>query len=339
MSMSCPLRSHAIPLLLLAVTVGIAAALDFQEDDYILTLACIAGLWVMQSVSLNITNGFSGLFSLGHPAFMMIGGYVAAIMVMPPGRKESFLSDLPAFLAAMEWTLLPAVLLGGIVAAIAAVLIGAPVLRLKGHYLAVATLAFTIIVQNIISNLDGLTRGALGLNGLPALTTIWWAWGFAVLTIITAWVIKYSALGRMMAAVRDDELAASSSGIPVAAVKLTAFVVGAFFAGMSGGLFAHLVLVITPSSFTISTAFMLVVVIVVGGSGSITGSVLIAIAFTLFTEVIKPVESELGLYGLSQMVIALLLLASLLIKPSGLFGGNEPRFLKTSFLASKSSRF
>ncbi len=328
MNPTSSLRQHGVFLLLLILVAGSATFLDLQDDDYILTLACIAGLWVMQSVSLNITNGFSGLFSLGHPAFMMIGGYVAAIMVMPAGRKESFLPDLPLFLAGMEWSLLPAILLGGLIATLLALLIGTPVLRLKGHYLAVATLALTIIVRNVISNLDGLTRGALGLNGLESLTTIWWAWGFAVLTIACAWMIKHSALGRMMAAVRDDELAASSSGIPVAAVKLSAFAIGAFFAGVSGGLFAHLVLVITPNSFTINTAFMLVVVIVVGGSGSITGSVLIAIAFTLLTELIKPLESEFGLYGLSQMLIALLLLASLLIRPSGLFGGNEPRLLR-----------
>lgn len=314
--------------ILLLLLFGAAVALETGEDDYLLTLACITGLWVMQAVSLNITNGFAGLFSLGHPAFMMLGGYAAAIMVMSPGRKESFLEDLPLFLVQMEWPLLPAILLGGLVAAIIAFLFGAPVLRLRGHYLAVATLAFTIIVASVISNLDGLTRGPLGLNGLPTLTTIWWAWGGAALTVAAAWGIKFSSLGRMMAAVRDDELAAATSGIPVAAVKLTAFVIGAFFAGISGGLFAHLVSVITPTSFSISTAFMLVVVIVVGGSGSITGSVVIAIAFTVFTEAIKPLESHLELYGLSQMVVSLLLLVSLLIRPSGLFGEREPSLFR-----------
>ena len=277
--------------------------------------------------ALNLTNGLTGLFSLGHPAFMAIGGYLAAILTFPANRKGFMLPDLPEIVAAQEWLLLPSLLVGGLGAALTAALVGFPVLRLRGHYLAVATLGFIIIVQVLIRRFDGFTRGALGLSGIPKLTDLWWVYGGAVVTVFVCWRVKHSSLGRTMLAIRENELAAACAGIPLARTRLTAFILGAFFAGVAGGLWAHLVTNLTPTSFSIMLAFNLVVMVVVGGSGSLTGAVLAAVGLTFLTQALRPVEQALGTYGLAQIAVALLLIAIVIFAPKGLFGSREPRWL------------
>jgi branched-chain amino acid transport system permease protein len=221
--------------------------------------------------------------------------------------------------------LLPASLAGGVAAALVAVVIGFPVLRLRGHYLAVATLGFIIIVRVLFNNAEEWTRGALGLNGLPYLTNIWWVFGFTALTIFVAWRIKHASLGRAMMSVRENEMAAACSGIDPARVKMLAFVIGAFFAGIVGALWTHLVTTITPGSFSIMLAFMLVVMVVIGGTGSITGAIVAALVIVGLDEGLKVIQTSLGVYGLSQIVIALGVLLVLIFRPRGLFGSAEPR--------------
>ena len=293
-------------------------------DPYTLTIIQFAGLNVILAVSLNITNGFVGLFSLGHPAFMTIGGYVTALLVMPAARKQLMLPDLPAIVAGQEWWFPPALLCGGLVAAVIAVIVGFPVLRLRGHYLAVATLGLIFIVQNFAVNLRGITRGALGLSGLPAETTLWWVFLFMLVTIYVTWQLKHSSLGRTMLAIRENELAAACLGVKVARTRILAFALGAFFAGIAGGLWVHLVTLISPTSFNFLLAFQLVVMVVLGGTGSITGVAIVAASLTIFTELLKPLEEAAGVFGVSQIIVALAVLLVLIFRPSGLFGTAEP---------------
>lgn len=316
-------RPAAVGFGLLALGAGLIAAMQYGLSGYANILAAFTLLHVMLAVSLQITNGFTGLFSLGHPAFMTVGGYIAAVLTFPASRK-SFMLDLPLGLANVELTLLPAVLLGGLGAGITALVVGFPVLRLRGHYLAVATLGFIIVVQVLINNANDWTRGPLGLNGLPGYTNLWWCFGFTALTVFIAWRLKHSSLGRAMMAVRENELAAACAGVSPARAKMTAFVLGAVLAGIAGGLWVHLVTAITPDSFSILLAFMLVVMVVVGGSGSITGAVIAALAVSLVSEAIKPVQEAIGAYGLSQIVTALAVLLVLIFRPTGLFGHREP---------------
>ncbi|NQT54603.1 MAG: branched-chain amino acid ABC transporter permease [Desulfobacteraceae bacterium] len=296
-------------------------------NDYVLSIVCFAGINIILAVSLNLTNGFTGLFSLGHPAFMAVGGYVAAILTFPVARKAMLLPALPGWLAAQQWSLLPALILGGLSATFAAFLVGFPVLRLKGHYLAVATLGFIIILKVFIINLESFTRGPLGLNGLPMLTNLWWVYMWAVITIYVCWKVKHSSLGRSMLAIRENEMAAECLGIPLTRTRIMAFALGAFFAGVGGGLWAHLVTAITPTSFSVIMAFNLVVMVVVGGSGSITGAVFAAVMLTVVVDVLRPLEESLEAYGISELIIAIGLLSILLFRPRGLFGSQEPAFL------------
>ncbi len=320
-------RPAAVGLVLLAIGTVAIVVMQRAMTGYTLTLVAFTLLHVMLAVSLTLTNGFTGLFSLGHPAFMTLGGYIAAILTFPAARKSFMLTGLPDFLAGVELSLLPAVLAGGLGAALAALVVGFPVLRLRGHYLAVATLGFIIVVQVLINNAESWTRGPLGLNGLPFYTDLWWVFGWTALTVFVAWRIKHSSLGRAMMAVREDEVAAACTGVSPTFVRMTAFVVGAFFAGVAGGLWAHLVTVITPGSFSILLAFMLVVMVVIGGSGSVAGAIVAAVAVSFLSEAVKPVQEAIGAYGLSQIVTALAVLLVLVFRPKGLFGHREPLLL------------
>ncbi|MFP4563054.1 MAG: branched-chain amino acid ABC transporter permease [Spirochaetia bacterium] len=324
-------RSVIMPVLFPVLLAGCGLLIIFLMQavlsSYLITVVSFVFLNMILAVSLNITNGFTGLFSLGHPAFMSIGGYIAALLILPVSRKGVFLPELPQWLAVQEWGLLPAVIVGGVIAAVFAVLIGFPVLRLKGHYLAVATLGFIIIVQVLIRNMEGYTRGALGLNGLKPLSSIWWIYLWLVITVYTAWKLKFSSFGRTLFALRENVMAAECLGINSAWTKIIAFAGGAFFAGVTGGLWAHLTTVITPNSFSIILAFNLVVMVVVGGNGSITGAMTAAVLMTVVVEFLRPLEEKTGLYGLSQVLVSAALLGVLIFRPQGLFGSREPWFL------------
>lgn len=292
-------------------------------DDYVLSIVNFVGIAIILAVSLNITNGFTGLFSLGHPAFMAIGGYFTAILTLPVSRKAMFL-QLPPWLAQVELPFAPALVLGGLAASVTALAIGVPVLRLKGHYLAVATMGFLIIVQVLITNWESVTRGPLGLNGLPAMTNLWWVYPWVLATVYTGWKIKFSSYGRGMLAVREDDMAAECLGIALFRTRVAALAVGAFFAGVAGGLWAHLITAITPGSFSLIMAFNIVVMVVVGGTGSICGSIVTAVLFTLLTEVFRPLEDRLEAYGIGEVLMALILILILIKRPQGLFGSGEP---------------
>lgn len=310
----------------LAVALGAALVwlLTSGASPYLTTLVAVMFINAALAVSLTLTNGMTGMFSLGHPAFMTIGAYVAAILTFPSRRKASMLPDLPEFIAGLDLSLLPAALIAGLTGALIAFLVGLPVLRLRGHYLAVATLGLIVIVQGLALNWNGITRGGAGLSGIPRLSNIWWAFGFMVLTFAVAWRIKHSSLGRAMMATRENDLAAECTGIDTVRMRMLAFVLGAFFAAVAGALMVHLISVVTPRTYSILLAFNLVVMIVIGGSGSIVGAVLAAFAITGLSEMLRPVEESFGLYGMSQVIVALSLIMVLYFRPQGLFGSGEP---------------
>ena len=317
----------------LAIIVG-GFALCFWLPDrfeaYHVTLASLILINVMLAVSLQVTNGLTGLFSLGHPAFMTVGGYLAAILTYPARRKSFMMPELPSWLAGVEWSLAPALVVGALGAGLLALVVGVAVLRLRGHYLAVATLGLIVIVRVVTNNLDGWTRGGLGLSGVPRLTDLATVWLATSLTIALAWRLKHASLGRAMMAIRENEMAARCMGIDAFALKLLAFVIGAVLAGIAGALTVHQISVITPASYGIPLAFNLVVMIVAGGLGSITGAIVAAVTLSLLAELLKPLEEAFGLYGLSQLLLALLLILVLRLRPKGLFGSAEPPFLRST---------
>jgi branched-chain amino acid transport system permease protein len=306
-------------------------AAQAQLNPFYLQILGLLGINIMATVSLNFAAGFGGMFSLGHPAFMAIGGYTAAILTYPVAMKSMRIPGHPDWLLQLQLPFLPALLIGGLAASVIAILVGWPVLRLRGHYLAVATLGLTVIVQVAIVNLVDYTRGALGLSGIPGLTNLWWIAGFLVLTIFIVYRLVHSRFGRALRAVRDDYVAAQMSGVHVARTRLIGFTIAAFFAGIAGGLLGHLLRILTPGQFSFSAVFLGVAMMILGGMGSITGSILGAVIMTILPQLIIPLErggSILGievpaLNGLTQIVTALILIGVMLVKPAGLAGAKE----------------
>lgn len=319
--------------LLLAALVGTALVMVAERalNDYHLRLANVVGINIMLAASLNLTNGFTGIFSLGHAGFMAIGAYTGTLLTLPVARKAMMLPELPAWLRGTAWPFLPALMAGGLLAAASAAVVGWPVLRLRGHYLAVATLGFTVTVEVLARNLDRYTRGALGINGIPSYTTLPWVAGCVAGTLWVLRALLAGRVGRVLRAIRDDDLVALAVGIPVARYRLAALCVGAFFSGVAGVLWAHLITVISPSAFSLLLTFQIVVMVVVGGMGSLTGSVLAGALLTLVPEWLRPLEEGFalgqlvmpGLFGLSQIVLAIALVLIMIYRPQGLLGQAE----------------
>ncbi len=285
--------------------------------DLVSLIAVNTGVAVVLAVSLNVVNGFTGQFSLGHAGFMAVGAYTAAKITLAFGDAPVF--GLPA---AVSQQVVFALALGAamILSAVAGLVVGVPSLRLRGDYLAIVTLGFGMIIGSIIENVPAL-GGAIGLSGLPAYTSLTWAGIAAVATITMARRIAVSTQGRALFAIREDEVAAEAMGVDTTGYKVRAFVISAAFAGLAGGLIVHQLQLATPASFSFIRSFEVVVMVVLGGLGSITGSVLSAAFLTIVLEVLRSLLGEFDKYRM--VVYAVLLIVLMLLRPQGLFGTKE----------------
>ena len=262
------------------------------------------GINIILAVSLNLILGHTGQFSLGHAGFMSVGGYTAAkiSLVFSPGVPEPMRPLL----------LLSALLSGGLLAAAAGLLVGVPSLRLKGDYLAIVTLGFAEIIRVILQNTEAV-GGASGLSGIPKFTTLGWSFGFAIITIYVVSSLVNSTYGRGFLAVSDDEVAAGSMGINPVRYKVTAFVIGAFFAGIAGGLYAHHKQTLVPTGFDWLKSIDIVVMVILGGMGRTPGVIVAAIVLTWLPE-------HLRVFADYRMIIyALMIIALMILRPQGLF--------------------
>ncbi|MBN1207720.1 MAG: branched-chain amino acid ABC transporter permease [Myxococcaceae bacterium] len=299
-------------------------------------LLSIMGVNVILAVSLNIVNGMTGQFSIGHAGFMAVGAYVAGVLSL--SFKETALSFLPVA-ASDQVFLVVALLAGGAAAALCGFLVGLPSLRLRGDYLAIVTLGFGEIIRVVVQNTDAFGR-ALGLSGIPQTSSLAMVGFWVFLVVLVARRIAYSSHGRSLWAIREDEVAAEAMGVDTTGYKVRAFVVSAFFAGIAGGLFAHFVPIINPGSFTFVKSMEIVVMVVLGGLGSTTGAIVAAVFLTLLPEALRSAFTVMGAEGslaqkvdqIRMPVYGLLLVALMLLRPQGLFGMKEiwevlPRWL------------
>jgi len=300
-----------IPHLALFAALAGAAVLQFfspQLDDYAASILVLIGINIVLAVSLNLVNGHTGQFSLGHAGFMAAGAYGSAMVT---------LSFAPIVAAAGPWAegalFAGSLLLGGAVAALCGLLVGLPSLRLRGDYLAIVTLGFGEIIRVVIQNTESL-GGARGLEGIRPYTTLFWTFAIAALTVYVVACLVNSTYGRGFIAVRDDEIAAESMGIHTVKYKVVAFVVGAFFAGLAGGLYAHFITFIAPEGFNFLKSVDVVVMVILGGMGSTPGVVAAAILLTLLNEGLRDFEQY------RMIVFALLLIVIMIVRPQGLLG-------------------
>lgn len=250
------------------------------QSDFAQRLINLAGLYVTLAVSLNLINGITGQFSIGHAAFYQVGAYTAGALAMNFFGK--------AHLAPGLWLLV--VILGGALAAsLAGLIVGLPSLRLKGDYLAIVTLGFGEIIRIVVQNQEKL-GGSYGLKIEPRFQYIWMTWLLAIVCIAVCRNLLKSAHGLSFLAVREDEVAASAMGVNVTRVKVTAFLIGSAFAGAAGALFAHFEGFVTPANFTMDVSFIIVTMVVLGGTGSITGSALAAVVLFYIPEKMRDLK-------------------------------------------------
>ncbi|MDF2842699.1 MAG: ABC-type transporter, integral rane subunit [Herbinix sp.] len=301
------------------------------------------------AVSMNLVTGFTGLFSLGQAGFMAIGAYVTAIFLIPAEDMERvyYISGVsPAVMNFKNWLeagpaflqpLLPytALIIGGLVAALFAALIGFPVLRLKSDYLAIATLGFSEIVRAIISSpqMDKITNGSYGLKNIPGFGSIIETFVIMAVSIALMVLLLRSTYGRAFRAIREDEIAAEAMGINLASHKQLSFIIGSFFSAISGGMLAMFMRSIDSKTFSVSLTYDILLIVVIGGIGSVTGSVLAALIVTASKEwwlrffdnplFIGDFQVPLFRTGFRMVVFSVILLLVVLFYQRGIMGKNE----------------
>lgn len=282
--------------------------------DYYLQILLIVGIFITLTLSLNLINGLCGQFSLGHAGFWGAGAYASAVY------SSYYALPLPIFL-----NMIIACVVGFVAASICGIIIGVPCLRLKGDYLAIATLGFGEIVRIIIMNTE-LVGGPRGFINIPRWANIYWVYIIAVLTILFMVNLKRSTFGRAIISIREDEIAAENMGVNLFRYKLFSFIVGAGIAGIAGALFAHTQQFLHPSNFNFMWSVIILVMVILGGQGSITGSVIGAIVLTIFPEVLRFMGGHASDWRMP--IYSVILIVLMLARPEGIFGAHEFSFKK-----------
>jgi branched-chain amino acid transport system permease protein len=350
------LRTVALTLLILAILLGLDFGLQWLiPDSSIRQLLMLAAVYVMVAVSLNVINGMAGQFSIGHAGFVGIGAYTAAIVASNLDIGSSIASGPGTASFAHGWFLVPiSVGAGALVSSLFGLLVGLPSLRLRGDYLAIVTLGFAEIfrliiasaqfnattgVSRLISSLGGQNgyAGPQG-QGVPLFAGPFWVFGAAILMVVATWRIKFSGWGRALRALREDEIAAAAVGVDPTRYKVISFVIAAFGAGVAGGMLATMrdgLGLVQPDQYNFQFSFDAITMVILGGSGSVSGAVLGAL-FVTFTvkfieliqgfEAVKTFQSHnpwLDLNALRMVIYATVLIALMVLRPEGLLGERE----------------
>ncbi len=283
--------------------------------EYLLHILIIAGIYIILTLSLNLIVGYTGLPALGHAAFFCIGAYTSSLLALNMGLSP--------------WI---GLLIGACVAALSGIVIGYPAVRLKGDYLALATFGLGIIIYSIAKNWVPLTRGPMGLPGIPGFSIFGFhlseIWSYLLLVlvfvIITIFVIRRvvnSPFGRILKSIREDEIASQALGKDTTKHKLFVFIIGAFFAGIAGSLYAHYITFIDPSSFTVMESITILLMVIFGGMGSISGSIAGAVILVVFPELLRFLGMPSSIAApMRQMIYGLLLVVLMIKRPQGIMG-------------------
>ncbi len=307
----------------IALAVGLVLSILIAQfeliNPYIQLVIIYVGINIILTTSLNLINGYMGEFSVGHAGFMAVGAYVSALLT-----TQIIPTDLN------PWLFPLVVLAGGLGAALVGLVVAVPSFRTRGDYLAIVTLAFNMIVKSIIENIEAI-GGPRGIPGIEKLTSLPWTFFWTVLAV---WIIRnfvYSNFGRGVLSIREDEIASDLMSVNTRQVKLLAFIISSFFAGVAGALFAHVLQFISPRVFDIIKSTDVLIMVYLGGIGSIAGSILGATLYTVLLELLRP-------FGVWRMVLMPLVLVLLMLyRPRGIMGLRELRWFvpQLDLLASK----
>ncbi len=317
--MSESVKRHALQAVAMVAVAGalygLGIVIELTLLDYVQRIILIAGMYIILAVGLNLINGTTGQFSIGHAGFMAVGAYAAAYVgvQLAPTFGDGAVGQALTFNLAL--------VVGAIAAGLTGMVVGIPSLRLKGDYLAIVTLGFGEILRILFTNATflGAATGYFGDDpaGLPAYTTFFWVflWVFIIVAVIRN--ITFSQTGRSLIAIREDEIAAEAMATPTTRLKVTAFTVSAASAGIAGGLFAHMQSGIRPDDFKFDKSIDMIIMIIVGGLGSITGAVIGAIFLAVSLELMRDLQEY------RMVIYALLLIIIMLVRPQGLLGNKE----------------
>ncbi len=313
--MSRYIRNLLIALAVLAILYGLNFVFAGRMiSPYLSRMLMLCGIAITMAVSLNLINGFTGQFSIGHAGFMAVGAYSSAYFSVNYGvRIAAALGD-----GTLGWViaLLAATLIGAGCAAVAGLVVGVPSLRLKGDYLAIVTLGFGQIIVVFLNNIEAI-GGARGYSGIPIVKSVFWIFLIAILTIVIVYNIVHSAFGRALISIREDEIAAEAMGVNTTRYKVMAFVISSAMAGAGGVLLAHFDGYLNPKSFEFIKSFEILIMIILGGLGSIVGSVLGAILLTILPEALR------GFAQYRMVIYSLLLIVLMITRPQGLLGKTD----------------
>lgn len=302
-------------IIVVAIALGISTLSSFGLNAYTQQILFYIAINVMLATSLNLVNGFCGQFSLGHAGFMAVGGYISALISLSwqPFPEPFHYFNFPIYVIA-----------GGLCAAAAGFLVGMPSLRLRGDYLAIVTLGFGEIIRVTLLNLEvvGGARGMYGIPGTQDFGMCFHAYFWAGATVLLLWRLVHSSYGRAFLSVREDEIASECMGVNTTRVKVTAFVISSFFAGAAGAIFAHTTNSLNPASFQFVKSVDVVIMVVLGGMGSMTGSIVGAILVTILPEALRPLQQYTGV-DLRMVIYSLTLILLMIWRPTGLFGIKE----------------
>lgn len=313
-------------MIVAAITIAASfapAVLQRRTTQALINLVAVVGLYVFV--------GNSGILSFGNVASMAIGAYVSALLTMKSAAKSVFLPDLPQLIAAAEWPALPGALAGGAVAAVIALVVGWPLMRLSGVSASIATFAILVVGNVVFGNWTSVTGGQNSLMGLPAYVDLWTALGWAIAALVIAFAYQETRSALLLRASREDEAAAQASGVNVVLHRLRAFVVSAFLSGIAGVLLGHFLGIVRVENFYLDLTFLIVAMLLIGGRGSLTGAVAGTMVIALLTEGLR--EAEIGIQigttniaapaGTGDVILALLMLIIILFRPDGIAGGRE----------------
>jgi branched-chain amino acid transport system permease protein len=303
----------------------------FGLPYYYAEIINLTGISIILAVSLNLITGFTGQFSIGHAGFMAVGAYASVFLtVYYSNSAEQWLTGLLGTTLAQSLVFLGVIIFGALVAAVAGLVVGIPSLRLRGDYLAIVTLGFAEIIRIIILNIDQV-GGATGFRGavspwagrpiIPAYANFIWIGGFAIITIVVVHNIVKSDIGRALISIREDELASEAMGVNTTRYKVLAFVISSAFAGVAGALFGHFRQFLHTNDFQFIRSIEIIIMIVLGGMGSIAGSVLGAIVITILPELLRKLPGDLYSYRL--VIYSALLILIMLTRPQGVMGARE----------------
>jgi branched-chain amino acid transport system permease protein len=314
-------KSLGYPLLCMAIAIAAAPLIDMGFNAYIKLTIIYICVNIILAASLNLVNGFTGQFSLGHAGFMAVGAYTSAVASM-------HIQFLPPPFEAFQFPIYT--LIGGGAAALAGYFVGLPSLRLKGDYLAIVTLGFGEIIRVLILNIDYI-GGARGMYGIPTIQDSFasafdisfvMAMFWVLVCLFTISRLIRSTHGRGFLSVREDEVAAEAMGINTTQMKVRSFVLSSFFAGVAGSIFAHYAAYLNPATFSFMKSVDAIIMVVLGGMGSLTGSIVAAAIVTILPEALRPLQEYTGV-DLRMVIYALALILLMILRPKGLFGTKE----------------